>query len=217
MARWVLHVLRQTAGIAWICAAIATGAAAQDSEIEEPTRLVVRSQILTISSERLFPETQFGQALTAELNEERRIFVAENQRLAEVLRSEELALTERRATLSREEFAILAEEFDARVQAARSERDLGEADIEARAAAQEREFLGRVQPILAQIMSEAGAVVLIEANTAFLRADAIDITALAIARINAATQQTETPGEPDGREPAESDADPEGAPLKNDQ
>lgn len=150
-----------------------------------------RSQILTIDSTRLFPETLFGQSILEAIREERIAFAAENREIARAFREEELALTEQRDTLSREEFARLAEDFDARVQAAREERDAQEARLATRGEEQERAFLQQVQPVLTDIMAEAGALVLIEASTVLLRADAIDVTNIAIARIDEATRPLE--------------------------
>lgn len=160
---------------------------------EPPLQPVVRSQVLTINSSRLFPETLLGQAIIAELNDERRAVAAQNETLARAFRDEELELTEQRATLSRAEFARLAEDFDARVQAAREEADAKETELAQRAEQQERAFTQQVQPILGQIMQEAGAVILIEQETVILRSNAIDVTDLAIARIDAATELLETP------------------------
>ena len=165
----------------------------------------LRSQILTIDSARLFPETLLGQSIIAALNEERRIFASEGQAIADALRAEELELTEKRQTLSREEFAQLAADFDQRVTATRAERDAAEAELTARAEAQERAFLGRVRPILGQLMAEAGAAVMIEADTVFLRNDVIDVTEIAIARINEVTVLSGDE-EPDEQPTADPDA-----------
>lgn len=185
---------------------VALSSRAQE-EVAPPSDLSgLRSQILTIDSSRLFPETLLGQSIIAALNEERRVFAAEGQALADALRVEELELTDKRATLSREEFSRLAEDFDARVNATRAERDAAEAALNARADAQERAFLGRVRPILGQLMAEAGAAVMIEAETVFLRNEVIDITEIAISRINQATV-LDPVGAPPGRTPqADGDA-----------
>lgn len=163
---------------------------------------VPRAQILTIDSSRLLPGTTLGQSLLARLAEEREAFAAESERIAAEFRAEELELTAQRATLPREEFAQLAEDFDTRVQAARTERDEGEAALAAQADSQEIRFLREVRPILGQIMEEAGAVVLLESDTVLLRNGAIDVTALAITRINEATR-TVTPREAPQQPPAE--------------
>lgn len=149
---------------------------------------VPRSQILTIDLSRLFPETRLGQAILADMQEEFRAFETENERVAAAFRAEELALTEQRETLSREEFAALAADFDQRVQATRAERDALEAELNARSASLEAEFLQRVNPVLSQLIAEAGAGILIEKNSVLWSVDAIDVTDAAIARINQATR-----------------------------
>ena len=199
--------LAQLALLAWLLGAL--GAWAQEGE---DALQVPRSQVLTIDSSRLYPGTILGQSYIAAINDQRRAFAAENQVIAAELRDEELALTEQRAELPRAEFARLAAEFDSRVEAAREERAAQEAELDARAEAQERSFLQQVQPILGQIMVEAGAVALIEASTVFLRNEAIDITEIAIARIDEATQPV-TPGENGAQSPAE--PAPEEAPAQD--
>ncbi|MCH2077146.1 MAG: OmpH family outer membrane protein [Rhodobacteraceae bacterium] len=180
--------------------ALAGGAAAQE---QFPVGTSVpQAQILTIDSSRLLPGTVLGQSLLAGLAEEREAFAAESERIAAEFRAEELDLTAKRGTLPREEFAELAEAFDVRVQAARVERDEGEAALAARSESQEILFLREVRPILGQIMEEAGAVVLLEADTVLLRNGAIDVTALAITRINEATRSV-TPREAPQQPPAE--------------
>ncbi|MEM1374876.1 MAG: OmpH family outer membrane protein [Pseudomonadota bacterium] len=181
---------------------------------------VPQAQILTIDSSQLFPGTVLGQSILNALAEERAAFAAESQEIATELRTEELALTEQRKTLPRDEFAALAAEFDTRVQAAREERDAGEAALVAQREQQEIAFLREVRPILGQIMEEAGAVVLIEADTVFLRDGAIDVTAIAIARINDATrsvgaQNAGAPPSPDA--PGPDTSEPAAPPLVPDE
>ena len=149
---------------------------------------VPQAQILTIDSSRLLPGTLLGQSILSALAQEREAFAAESERIAAEFRAKELELTQQRETLPREDFAKLAEEFDLRVQAARLERDEGEAALAAQAESQEVLFLREVRPILGQIMEEAGAVVLLESETVLLRNGAIDVTTLAITRINEATR-----------------------------
>lgn len=180
---------RRGAISAWALAALVSLAAWIVGPAHAQTEpLSLRSPILTIDSARLFPETLLGQAILAELDEERRAFNRENEILAQQFREEELDLTERRATLPREEFAELAAQFDERVQAARAERDAREAEIDRAAELRRRAFSQQVLPVLDALMREAGAAVLLEADSVLLAADAVDITAAAIARINQAVQ-----------------------------
>ncbi|MEM9437007.1 MAG: OmpH family outer membrane protein [Pseudomonadota bacterium] len=188
-----MRVLLAALSLTWA----ATFAVAQDIGVP-------RSQILTIDLSRLFPETRLGQAILADMQEEFREFETENTRVAAAFRTEELALTEQRQTLSREEFAALAADFDARVRATREERDAIEAELTARSASLEAEFLQRVNPVLSQLIAEAGAGILIEKGTVLWSIDAIDVTDAAIARINQATRISP---DRDGSEPPTAEED----------
>ncbi|MEL6608370.1 MAG: OmpH family outer membrane protein [Pseudomonadota bacterium] len=178
----VLRAARALGLILW--AAAAPFAASAQTSADLPT-LDFRSPILTIEAARLFPNTALGQQLASALDADRAALAQENRELEEALRTEELALTEQRATLPRADFVALAADFDSRVQETRIEQDAKQRALEARAAAQEGIFLERIQPILGQIMVEAGAAVIIETSTTFLRDRSVDVTDLAIARINA--------------------------------
>lgn len=152
--------------------------------------IAVPSPILTIDQERLFEETRLGLRSTREIDAAAEALTDENRRIEEELRAEEVALTERRATMSADEFAGLADAFDAKVQAIRAEQDakaraLAERQEEARQA-----FFLDVAEILSEIVREEGAVVILDRRDVFLSADRIDITDRAIARINAAADET---------------------------
>ncbi|MGR3435336.1 MAG: OmpH family outer membrane protein [Shimia sp.] len=147
---------------------------------------VPRSPILTITTEALLPGTAYGRRVQADLTADRQALAGENRRIEEELRAEELGLTERRGEIPREEFVRLARVFDERVEAVRTAQDAKEAALRASLVEREQAFLARVQPILGQIMIEAGAVVIVEADTVVLRNRDIDVTQTAIARIDAA-------------------------------
>ena len=145
----------------------------------------VQSPVLTIDSERLYRGSDFGQRVLRDIELRTRALAEENRRLEAQLEAEEKALTEQRPDLAPEEFRALADAFDARVQAIRRERD-AETRVVSELLDQNRErFLQVATPILEDIMREAGAAVVLEVRSVFSSANAIDITDLAIARINA--------------------------------
>lgn len=140
--------------------------------------------VLTIDQDRLFSETRLGAEALAELEREAQLLAAENARIEGSLIAEERSLTEQRAVLDTEAFRVLADEFDARVQQFRAEQDekarqLNRRRDEARAA-----FFNEVAVILSDIVSEKGAVIVIDRRDVFLSADRIDITDEAIERVN---------------------------------
>ena len=144
-----------------------------------------QTAILTISSERLFNDSAFGKRIEREIETEGEALAEENNRIAAELTAEEHELTERRAGMEPEAFRELADAFDEKVQKIRGEQDhktrvLAEKNDKARAV-----FLNAVRPILAEVMRESGAGVILERSSVFLSANATDITDLAIERIDA--------------------------------
>ena len=147
------------------------------------------SQILVVDHDRLFRDSAFGQNISKVLGEERALQEAETRRIEAELVAEELALTEARADLSIEDFRTRADAFDTKVQALRSERDLAQGQLVERIEQAQQAFSEQVTPILAALMREAGATVLLDMRMVLLSANHIDITDQAIARIDSSLSQ----------------------------
>ena len=145
----------------------------------------LRSPILTIDSDRLYRDSAFGQRVLREIEEQTSAFAEENLLLEEQLESEEQALTEQRPDMEPSEFRVLADAFDARVQAIRVERDAKSRVIAAQLEDNRDRFLNAAAPVLETIMREAGAAVILERRGVFVSANAIDVTEIAIQRIDA--------------------------------
>ena len=150
-----------------------------------PAQEVVKSPILTVEADRLFNESLYGQRLTEEIEAAGSEISAENRQIEAALTAEEKSLTEQRANLPTAEFRKLADAFDEKVQSIRQEQDAKGRALAARTEDVRRDFLEAAQPVLGELMREAGAAVLIERRNVFLSADAIDVTDEAIERINA--------------------------------
>lgn len=146
---------------------------------------VPQSTILVLEPDRLFAESAFGRRLTAEIEAEGAQIAAENRRIEAELTAEERDLTDRRATLPIDEFRALAEAFDEKVQRLRREQDSKARTLGTRTEEAQGRFLVAVQPVLATLMQEAGAVAILERRAVFLSADLIDITDLAISQVDA--------------------------------
>ncbi|WP_306110461.1 MULTISPECIES: OmpH family outer membrane protein [Roseovarius] len=196
---------------------------------------VVQSDILVVDPERLFEETRLGQAITAQLQQEREDLIALNRKLEAELEAEELALTEQRDTSSPEEFRDLADAFDERVQTIRADSQRRVREHERNRERAPLDFMRRVEPVLVELMREAGAAVVMDRRTVLLQADVVDITSAAVQRIDAtlgpAAQDAGDAGTDEGasdapdatrdREPepgtdpdSERDSDPENAPAE---
>ncbi len=147
---------------------------------------VPQTDVLTISSERLFADSAFGRRVFREIEAESTLLAEENERIVAQLSKEEKDLTEKRSDLSAEEFRPLAEAFDEKVQ---SHRDGQRAKLDALARRGEEargQFFEMAQPVLIELLREFGASIVIERSNVVLSSDASDITNAAIARIDAA-------------------------------
>ncbi|GAA6157931.1 hypothetical protein NBRC116589_01050 [Ruegeria sp. HU-ET01832] len=147
---------------------------------------VPSSTVLTISSERLFADSEFGQRVLREIEAEGTLLAEENERIVVELSKEEKDLTELRTQVTPEEFRPLAEAFDNKVQ---THRDGQRAKLDAlsrRSEEAQQLFFETIQPVLIDLLRETGATVIIERSSVFLSSDRTDVTETAIARINAA-------------------------------
>ena len=161
-------------------------------------------RLLVIDRERVFAGSEAGQALLRDLEAESVALAEENAEIEARLRAEERALTERRPGLDPDAFRAEAEAFDARVQGIRETQDAKRLEVLSRREALQDGFWERALPVLAQILSERGAVVVLDRGSVFLSSDSADITEEAIARIDAAAER-----DADGSEGAPADARPE--------
>ncbi|MBA85629.1 OmpH family outer membrane protein [Thalassobius sp. S69A] len=145
----------------------------------------VNSPVLTIDSEQLFVQSQFGQKFAQDFEARGKILEAENRRIEAELIAEEKELTERRATLPPAKFRSLADAFDEKVEQIRAEQNAKSRALAQSTETVRRQFLLAAGPVLEKILFESNAAVVVERRTVFLSVRAIDITDLAIARLNA--------------------------------
>jgi len=155
-----------------------TSLRAQDDQL-------VRSPVLAIDLDGLVAQSQFGQAFEERLIADSNALKAENRRIEGELAAEEQRLTEMRPTMQPEEFRELADAFDTKVQRIRSEQQAKARKLSERGDVARRRFLNAAGPILQSIMQEAGAAVIVDKRTIFMSADIIDVTDLAVERIDA--------------------------------
>ncbi|TCP40945.1 periplasmic chaperone for outer membrane proteins Skp [Rhodovulum marinum] len=146
--------------------------------------VLLRSPILTIDQDRLFTDSRFGQALVESLEAESAALAAENRRIEAELIAEERALTERRTGLPAEEFRALAEAFDAKVVEIRRAQDTKSRALNQRSEADRQAFYRQALPLVAEIVRERGAVVVLERGAVILSAEQVDITDEAIQAID---------------------------------
>lgn len=145
----------------------------------------VVSPVLTIDREALFTGTEFGQRVSQDLETESDALSEETRKIEQALEEEERSLTAKRATMSPEEFRALADAFDEKVVALRTDRDAAQQNFVQRYEDAQRSFYNRIGPILGRVMQERSAVVILDKRNVLLSVNAIDVTDAVIQRINA--------------------------------
>lgn len=158
------------------------------SAMPEPARSqdvgVIQSDILVLDPDRLFSETLFGKRLNEQYLAQREELIARNRKLETELEAEERALTDLRATTEPEDFRALADAFDEKVQQIRRDSDRAVRDLERSRERAPVIFMRAVEPVLVEILQDAGGAVVLDVRSVLLRANVIDITDLAIGRID---------------------------------
>ncbi|WP_240789468.1 OmpH family outer membrane protein [Pseudooceanicola onchidii] len=182
--RWFTSTIRAV-GVS--AALFAAGPVAAQSGFEPGrTEGTEFSAILTLDTDRLLTESAAGRAIDEELAETSAVLAAENRRIEAELTEEEKDLSVRRSSLTAEAFRAEAAAFDAKVNDVREEQDAKLRDLQARAEAARRRILQAANPVLASLMQDTGAVAILEKNTVIVALQSVDITALAIQRLDAA-------------------------------
>ena len=177
----------------WL-AALAIAGALAGSHLSAQDRLQIPSPILTLDQEALFSDSSLAERISREIEQRGEALAAENREIEAKLVAEELELTEKRPSMDPGEFRELADAFDLKVQALRDEQDAKTRELQRMREQARQNFLRRISPILSEIVRERGAVVVLDRRSVFLSADTIDITQLAIDRINAAFDANEIDG-----------------------
>lgn len=145
---------------------------------------VVQSDLLVLDTDRLFSETQFGKMMTTEYQAAREKLSTQNRQIEAELEAEEKLLTEMRAEISPDEFKAMADAFDIKVQELRRTSDKQVRDLERNRDLAPVAFMRAVEPILVELMAETGGTVVLDKRSVLLRRDIVDITDMAITRID---------------------------------
>ena len=143
-----------------------------------------QSGVLTIQPDRLYADSAFGKRIAQEIEAEGAVLTVENRNIEADLRAQEQDLAARRSTMDPNAFRALADAFDRKVQETRAAQVQKLNEITQMGENARREFFAASLPVLEQIMRESGAGAILDHSTVFLSSDAVDITDLAIARID---------------------------------
>jgi len=136
--------------------------------------------VLILDRDVLFSESQLGKAIvTVELETQRKVL--DNRRdIVVAFENEEKELTELRANTLGEEFQLLSNDFDARVQAMREEQLAIDVKMQTDTERNRLRFFGLSAPYLSEIMQKYNAIAILDKRTVLLFNKEMDITAEAI-------------------------------------
>ena len=183
--------MRRRAVLAGLAGWIAAPAAGQPE--------LPRMPVVVLDRDALFARSAFGQALRAELDAASEALVTENRRIEAELESEELALTERRATTDAEAFRALARAFNAKVEEIRAAQDAKADAIREQRARASQVFQDRAGPVLSRLAGEIGALVILDRRSVIASVEQVDITQLALERLDAELPASVAPAPDPGR------------------
>lgn len=113
----------------------------------------------------------------------------ESRNISEAFEIEEKQLTKTRSGLSVDEFHILSEDFDVRVQAARESQLVKDVELQRSVDDQRRRFLVIAAPFLINIMFKYRASAIVDQRSVLLFDRNIDITSEAILALDFAFEQ----------------------------
>jgi Skp family chaperone for outer membrane proteins len=139
---------------------------------------------LFINQEQILLGSEAGQTLLDEEERRRNDLVARARSIDAAFEEEERELTEKRETTPAEEFRKLADDFDARVVAARKRQDEKSDALAQELEQKRREFYAGVAPILVRMMERFGARAIFDENSVLLADQRLNITDAVIAEID---------------------------------
>lgn len=146
---------------------------------------VPRLAVVVLDREKLYTNSDFGQRVRRDIDAASAELVSENRKIEAELVEEERQLTTQRDTLDADVFRSMAEDFDAKVEGIRRAQDAKARAISTQSDRAQRIFFEAAGPILRGLAQETGALVILDSRSVIAAADQVDITALALARINA--------------------------------
>ena len=152
----------------------------------QPLLAAEKSGLFTVDMTKLLRSSEFGKNIIVANNIARKKLQNENEELEKKLLREEKELSELRKTLSIEEFRPLALEFDKRVTVIREEQGKKEEFLNKKARKEESDFFKRIYPLLYELLTERGGLILVDQRNIILWDNSVDITADAIQAINQA-------------------------------
>ena len=143
-----------------------------------------RSPILTLSPEELYTRAKFGDTVKKRAEAFATLLAKENDSFEVALVQEEKDLTELRKTMSADLFASVAAAFDQKVERIRKDQEDKKRQLNQKVETNRKYFFDSILQVLAEIMKEYGADLIVDKSVVFVSFDRIDVTDEAITLID---------------------------------
>ncbi len=155
------------------------------SENSTNNEQLIKSSILVLSQDELFKKSAPGKALLEIFEERRSKLLSEASEIEQKFIAEEKNLTQKRALLKPEDFQVLAEEFDVKVEKMRNSRANKDRKLQQDFTAWRKKFVQIALPIVREQMSRFNALVVLDTNNRGLIYDKkVDVTDVIIKRLD---------------------------------
>lgn len=181
-----------------VAASVAAGAvSAQQADDPLTQATIPQFAVVVLDRDALFSQSMFGIRVTNDIELASTDLSAENRRIEAELETEERALTQQREMMGNDEFRSLASDFDARVVGIRRAQDAKARAIQQQSERAQAVFFEKANPVLVALAREVGALVILDRRIVIASADQVDITMLALERIDASLGDGEALTQPD--------------------
>lgn len=140
--------------------------------------------VLVLDVEQAYASSAWGKRAQADIETLAREIEAENLRMEDELVAEEQALAAERSALSAADFREKAEAFDTRAQTVRRDRRQAAVDLGSRAQADRNAFVEATLPVIAGIMQERSAGIVLDRRQVLAAVNGVDVTQELVARMD---------------------------------
>lgn len=161
-------------------------ASAQTDTAPRATQSQLQASVAVVDLDEVFARSMFGLRIISETRAAEAALQAEFGDIIAGLNAEENSLTERRPTMSPEDFSVEAEAFDQKVQGIRTEQDARVEALRTSIDDARKVFLTAVEPVMQQLMIDRGALVVLDKRSVRFFVQAVDLTDAAIAAVDLA-------------------------------
>lgn len=144
--------------------------------------------VVVVDQDRILRESEVARRLAARDQEARRILQDESNALRAALEAEEAEIAALRGNASREVFDARVRAFNDKAQEARRSVQRRMEDIQRRFGQTRQRMAEALPPVLAEIMEEEGAAMVIDSRFVLVAREGADRTTKALERFNAATK-----------------------------